>query len=87
METKYIIALGIYVIGVLFVYGILYFIALGNDTFDDYSFWNKEPTLSKVSFRQKVGIFLISLSSWLFFIGCLVIECVEKIKAYFASSN
>lgn len=85
METKYKVILTIiYVIGVLIVYGILYFIALGEDIYDEDAFWKTEVS-NKVSFKQKAGILLISLSSWLFVIGCFLIEWFEKIKLYFIS--
>lgn len=85
METKYKVILAIiYVIGVVIVYGILYFIALGEGTYDEDAFWKMECS-NKISFKQKAGIFLISLSSWLFFVGCLAIECFEKIKISFVS--
>lgn len=85
METKYKVILAIiYVIGVVIVYGILYFIALGEGTYDEDAFWKTEG-LNKISFKQKARIFLISLSSWMFFIGCLAIECFEKIKISFIS--
>jgi len=85
METKYKVILAIiYLIGVVVVYGILYFIALGDGTYDEDAFWKTDGSY-KVSFKEKAWIFLISLSSWLFFIGCLAIECFEKIKTSFVS--
>lgn len=84
METKYKVILTIiYVIGVLIVYGILYFIALGDDAYNEDYYWQVEPVSNKVSFKRKTVIFLISLSSWTFFVGCLAIDCFGKIKTSF----
>lgn len=85
METKYKVILAIiYVIGVVIVYGILYFIALGEGTYDEDAFWKTEFS-NKINFKQKAGMFLISLSSWLFVIGCFMVEYFEKIKTSFIS--